>query len=62
MQTGRALSIASLGFGVVYFILGVTGLMWPATPATDVGLVSVTGVFVLMGALGLYINRAKPAA
>ena len=58
---GRILAIASLAFGVLFYVLGVAGVFWPASPATDVGLLSTSAIFVLMGGLGLLL-KPQPAA
>jgi uncharacterized membrane protein YiaA len=51
------LSWLSLGFGVVLYLVGVTGLLWPATPPTDVGLLASSLVFVLFGVIGLRLAK-----
>lgn len=56
VQFSRGLSIASLVFGVLFYVVAVAGLLWPATQPSDVGLVSTTAVFVLFGAFGLLLR------
>lgn len=46
--------------GVLFFIAAVAGLLFEEpTPVTDVGMWSVTIVFVLIGALGLWASLAE---
>lgn len=57
-QTG--LSWACVVVGVVFYLAGVSGLLFGnATPPGDVGLVSVTLVLVLFGVVGIMLTR-KP--
>jgi len=58
-RTVRTLSIASIAVGVLFYVLGVSGALWPATPPTDVGLATVSILAVLFGAVGfLFPTRA----
>jgi len=54
------LSVASLVFGVLFYILAVGGVLWPATDPLDHGLVPTVAVFILFGVLGLFLGRGKP--
>lgn len=60
MQLSKVLSLASLVVGVLYYLVGVLGLLWPKSPPGDVGLVSTAVVFILFGLVGLLVDR-KPA-
>ena len=51
------LSWASLAFGVVLYLIGVSGIFWPATPPADVGLLASSLVFVLFGVVGLRLAK-----
>ena len=56
------LSIASLAFGVLFYLGSVGGLLWgKATPWNDHGVIPVTAVFVLFGAVGLLLGRGRAA-
>lgn len=60
-RLSTALSIASLAFGVLFYLASVGGLLWgKATPPLDHGVVPVTAVFVLFGLVGLLLGRGKP--
>ena len=50
------LGAASLVFGVL-FLAGTVALL--ATPVTDIGMLSVTMVFVLLGFLGILLGRQQ---
>lgn len=56
MNLGKILALASLVFGLLFYVVAVAGLLWPATPPTDVGLVATSAVFVLFGAFGLLLR------
>ncbi|MEA3190135.1 MAG: hypothetical protein QOD77_717 [Thermoplasmata archaeon] len=56
MQLSKVLSLASLAFGVLFYVAAVAGLLWPATPPADVGILSTAGVFILMGLVGLLLR------
>ncbi|MEK6985538.1 MAG: hypothetical protein AABX89_04045 [Candidatus Thermoplasmatota archaeon] len=60
MQMSRALSFASLVFGVLFYLVGVLGLLWPATAPLDVGLTSTSAIFILFGLFGLLL-KPQPA-
>ncbi len=53
------LSVASLVFGVLIFVLSIAAL---GTPANDIGMVSTSIVFVLFGAFGLLLNKFQGEA
>lgn len=50
------LSVASLVYGVLFYILTVAVLR---TPPGDIGMVSTSVVFVLLGAFGLLAAKAQ---
>lgn len=52
-----ALSLAVLIFGIVFFLVAVTGMLWPASKVTDVGVLSTTVICVLFGAIGILASR-----
>lgn len=56
MNTTFALSLASLAFGILFFVLTVLLL---GTPPLDIGMVSTAAVFVLLGVFGLLLGRAQ---
>lgn len=58
MNMSRMLSVASLVFAVVYYLVAVSGLMWNATPLLDVGIVATCGIFALFGILGLALTKS----
>lgn len=55
------LGIASAVFGLLLFLVSVTGVFWPATPVTDPGMLSTTMVFVLFGVLGFFLGKQQVA-
>jgi hypothetical protein len=56
------LSIASLAFGVLFYLGSVGGIFWnESTPPLDHGVVPVSLIFVLFGVLGLLLGRGRPA-
>ena len=63
MQLSKVLSYASLAYGVLFYLAGVSGMLWAkASPPLDVGLVSTSVIFILMGAVGLLLKpEAKQA-
>lgn len=62
MKGARILSVVLLAFAVVYYLVAVTGLLWPATPPLDVGIVSTTAIFALLGGLGLLVTQERPTS
>lgn len=56
MQLSKVLSVASLLFGLVFYVAAVAGVLWPATSPGDVGIVASAGVFVLLGLVGLLLK------
>ena len=56
-KTVFAVSLGALLFGIVFFLTAVLGVFWPASPVTDVGVLSVTSVCLLFGILGLLASR-----
>jgi len=60
MNPGKILALGCLAIGVLFYVAAVAGLMWPATPPMDVGVVSTSGVFILLGLLGLLL-KDRPA-
>ncbi len=52
------LSLASLIYGVLFFVLTIALL---GTPVTDVGMLSTTAVFVLLGVFGLLATKSEKA-
>ncbi len=56
VQISKVLSFASLAYGVLFYLAGVSGLLWPATPPLDVGLLSTAAVFILFGLVGLLLK------
>jgi len=59
-RLSTVLSIASLAFGVLFYLASVGGLLWgKPTPPLDHGVVPVTAVFVLFGLVGLLLGRGK---
>jgi len=60
-RTALVLSIASLAFGVLFYVASVAGLLWSKpTPPLDHGLVPTAAVFVLFGLVGLVVARGQP--
>lgn len=56
-RTAFVLGAATLLFGIVFFVVSVTGMLWPSTPVGDVGLLSVVSVTCLLGIGGLALSR-----
>lgn len=52
------LSVASLVFAVLFFLLTVVAL---GTPVGDIGMLSTTLVFLAFGGFGLFLNKAQQA-
>lgn len=50
------IAAATLVFGILFFILTVALL---GTPVTDIGMLSTTMVFVLLGGLGILLGRVQ---
>lgn len=60
MKPAMILSIASLALGVLFFVGAVGGLFFDkATPVTDIGLYSVTVVFMALGGFGIWAAKAE---
>lgn len=54
------LSIAVAVVGVLFYLLSVAGVLFSeATPAGDIGVISVTLVFVALGLLGVWAHMAE---
>ncbi len=51
------LGIVSLVIGVLLFAVSVGGVFWPATPVSDLGMLSTVFVFILFGGLGLLLHK-----
>ncbi|MCA1811084.1 MAG: hypothetical protein LC623_03620 [Halobacteriales archaeon] len=60
MHLSKVLSLASLAVGVLFYLTGVLGLLWPKSPPMDVGLLSTSAIFALFGLVGLLV-QPKPA-
>jgi hypothetical protein len=60
MHVSKVLSLASIAVGVLFYLVGVLGLLWPSTKPFDVGLLSTSALLVLFGLVGLLLER-KPA-
>lgn len=58
MNTTFLLSAASLGFGVLFFILSV---LFIGAPPLDIGMLSTAAVFILFGVFGLLLARTQDA-
>jgi len=55
------LAVASIVFGLLLYILAVTGILQAnPTPPLDIGLVATTSVFVLLGLGGVMVVRSGP--
>jgi hypothetical protein len=61
MHLSKVLSLASIVLGVLFYLTGVLGLLWPASPPLDVGLVSTSVLFVLFGLVGLTMREPTAA-
>ncbi len=59
MDIQKILSILALVVGV--FVLGVSVALM-GTPITDIGMLSTTLVFVLLGVFGLLLSRQEQTA
>ncbi len=60
-NTATYLGIASAIFGVLLFLVSVTGLFFgAATKVTDPGMLSTVLIFVLFGVVGWFIGQ-RPA-
>lgn len=57
MRTSKVLALACLAVGVLFYVVAIAGLLWPATKPTDVGLLSTSGVLVLFGLAGLALRE-----
>lgn len=62
MHLSKVLSLASIAVGVLFYLVGVLGLLWPKSPPMDVGLVSTSAIFVLFGVAGLFVEPKRAAA
>ena len=62
MHVSKILSVASLAVGVLFYLTGVLGLLWPKSPPMDVGLLSTSAIFVLFGLVGLLIKPQSETA
>ncbi len=60
MRTGKIVALCSLALGVLFYLAAIAGIMWPATPPMDVGVISTSAVFVLFGLLGLMLKDTSP--
>lgn len=56
MNTTFVASVATLVAGLLIFVLSVA-LM--GTPVTDIGMLSTAAVFILLGGLGLALNKVQ---
>ncbi|MHB8632616.1 MAG: hypothetical protein ACYDBQ_01430 [Thermoplasmatota archaeon] len=56
-KPGFVLWTLVLAAGIVFFLVSVSGLLWPASPWNDVGVLSVTLVTVPLGAAGMLASR-----
>jgi hypothetical protein len=56
MNTTFVASVATLVAGVLFFVLAVALL---GTPVTDIGMLSTAAVFILLGGLGLALNKVQ---
>ena len=62
MHLSKVLSLVSIALGVLFYLQGILGLLFEkATPPGDVGLVSTSALFILLGLVGLLLEP-KPAA
>jgi protein-S-isoprenylcysteine O-methyltransferase Ste14 len=53
-------SLVVAGLGVLFFVLAVSGVLFEeATPANDIGLWTVTLVFLAIGLLGFWAHIAQ---
>ncbi len=59
MDTQKTLSITALVVGLLVLLVSVALL---STPITDVGMLSTTLVFVLLGVLGLALGKQQTKA
>ncbi len=60
-NTATILGIASAVFGVLLFLVSVTGVFFgAATSVTDPGMLSTVIVFVLFGVVGYFLGQ-RPA-
>ena len=59
MNTTFIASVASLAFGALFFVLSIALL--GASPI-DIGLLSTAAVFLLLGAVGLILNKTQNPA
>ncbi|HUR63630.1 MAG TPA: hypothetical protein VM241_04025 [Candidatus Thermoplasmatota archaeon] len=62
MHLSKVLSLASIVLGVLFYLAGVLGLLWPKSPPMDVGLLSTSVLFVLFGLVGLLLTPKTAAA
>lgn len=62
MHLSKVLSLASLAVGVLFYLTGVLGLLWPKSPPMDVGLLSTSAIFVLFGLVGLLVQPKATVA
>ncbi|HUR62669.1 MAG TPA: hypothetical protein VM286_09940 [Candidatus Thermoplasmatota archaeon] len=60
MRLSKIVSLVCIVLGVLFYLQGVLGLLWPRSPPLDVGLLSTSALFVLFGLVGLLLDR-KPA-
>lgn len=56
MNTTFAVSVATLAFGLLFMVFALAVL---GTPITDIGMLSTAAVFILLGALGLALNKVQ---
>ncbi len=61
-NTTTILGIASAVFGLLLFLVSVTGIFWNPTPVNDPGMLSTTMVFVLFGVLAFFLGKRLPAS
>jgi hypothetical protein len=61
-RLSQALSVASLLFGVLFYLGSVSGVLWQKPSEwNDHGVVPVAALFVLFGLVGLMLGRSGPA-
>ena len=56
MNLHKVIAVALIALGLAYYLTGVLGLLWPKSPATDVGLLSTSAIFVLFGVAYLFVD------
>jgi hypothetical protein len=61
MNLRKVAALVLIAFGVLLYLVGILGVLWPRTQPGDVGLVSTSAIFALFGIVGLFVD-GKPAA